>query len=486
MFKYILKRVLIFIPTLIAISLLTFMISVNAPGDPVAIMLNQTGGDGQLADKIAGEKAYLDMREKLGLDLPVFYFSLGSLASPDTLYRIPKRFHRETLENLVSLYGNWPKIETYYKSIKALETGAFKETNQDVAQDIIYIKERVNNLYLEYKHDFVQRYIDEIENKISDNPQLASLSAPANVLKSNYSAVVNDATAWKNYVPAFRFYPKNQYHRWLFGDGNWITGKGAQNTRGIIRGDFGISYQDKRPINDVLSERIKWTMLLSLISIILTYLIAVPIGVYSAVNKGSMVDNAFTTGLFILYSLPSFWVATLLIFFFGGGDYFEWFPAYGIGDVPDGASLWEAIQIRGYHFILPLFCWTYGSFAFLSRQMRGGMLSVVGQDYIRTAYAKGLEKRKVIWKHAFRNSLLPVITLFANVFPLMIGGSVVLEVIFTIPGMGKWGYDAIIFRDYPVVFAVMMLSAVLTMVGYLVADILYAAVDPRISFSNKK
>ena len=135
--------------------------------------------------------------------------------------------------------------------------------------------------------------------------------------------------------------------------------------------------------------------------------------------------------------------------------------------------------------MLPIICSTYGSFAFLSRQMRGGMLSILSQDYIRTAYAKGLDSKNVIWRHAFRNSLLPIITLFANVFPIMIGGSVVLEVIFTIPGMGKWGYDAIISHDYPIIFTVMMLAAILTMIGYLVADMLYAVVDPRISFSDK-
>ena len=139
-----------------------------------------------------------------------------------------------------------------------------------------------------------------------------------------------------------------------------------------------------------------------------------------------------------------------------------------------------------YHLALPLACWTYGSFAYLSRQMRGGMLSTLQADFIRTARAKGLAGKKVIWKHALRNSLLPIITLFASVFPLAISGGIVLEIIFSIPGMGKVGYEAVIFRNYPVVFAIMMFSAILTLVGYLVADILYAVVDPRISYSSNK
>ncbi|MEX2589689.1 MAG: hypothetical protein WD334_05735, partial [Chitinophagales bacterium] len=211
MLKYIVKRILIFIPTLIAISLLTFMISVYAPGDPVSLMLNESGGDGQLADKLSGEKAYQDMRRKLGLNLPVFYFALGSSASSDTLYRIPKRFHRETLDNLVSLYGNWEQIINYYHTIQDLELDVFATTKDTVAQDVIYLKERLNNLYLNYKPDEVERYVSEIYTRVTSKPELAHLEAKATTLKNSYNAVVNEATPYKNYIPAFRIYPKNQY-----------------------------------------------------------------------------------------------------------------------------------------------------------------------------------------------------------------------------------------------------------------------------------
>jgi peptide/nickel transport system permease protein len=136
--------------------------------------------------------------------------------------------------------------------------------------------------------------------------------------------------------------------------------------------------------------------------------------------------------------------------------------------------------------VLPLFCWTYGGLAFVSRQMRGSMINSLSQDYIRTAKAKGVSERGVLWKHSFKNSLLPIITLFASVFPLAISGSIVLEIIFSIPGMGKLAFDALGARNYPVVYTVVMFSAVVTMLGYLVADICYALVDPRISYSSKK
>ena len=157
-----------------------------------------------------------------------------------------------------------------------------------------------------------------------------------------------------------------------------------------------------------------------------------------------------------------------------------------MGELPESAPYWDRFFETAYHFILPLFCLTYASFAFISRQMRGGMLNVLEMDYIRTARAKGLKKQVVIWKHAFRNSLIPIITLFANIFPAAISGSFIIEVIFSIPGMGQLTLQAIFQRDYPIVFTVLMFSSILTLVGILIADIMYAFVDPRISFSNKK
>jgi peptide/nickel transport system permease protein len=175
----------------------------------------------------------------------------------------------------------------------------------------------------------------------------------------------------------------------------------------------------------------------------------------------------------------------LLILFFGGGDFLGWFPAYGVGEVDSSMNLFQVIGTRAYHLVLPMICFTYGGLAFLYRQMRGAMITTLSQDYIRTARAKGLEEKEVLWKHGFKNSLLPIITLFASVFPLAISGSIVIEIIFSIPGMGKLAYEALVARNYPIVYTVVMFSAILTLIGYLVADILYAVVDPRISYNKK-
>jgi peptide/nickel transport system permease protein len=209
-------------------------------------------------------------------------------------------------------------------------------------------------------------------------------------------------------------------------------------------------------------------------------------GIYA---KGRFMDNLSTTVLFILYSLPSFWIGTLLIVFFTTKNYgimYDWFPTSGVQSMeivnnPDISFSTKYLDIL-YHLFLPTFCITISSFAYLSRQMRGAMLGVLRQDYIRTANSKGLSEHKVIWKHAFRNSLFPIITLFSSVFPRALSGAIAIELIYNIPGMGVLVLKAIGERDWPIVFTVAMLAAILTMIGNLIADILYAVVDPRISF----
>jgi len=204
-------------------------------------------------------------------------------------------------------------------------------------------------------------------------------------------------------------------------------------------------------------------------------------------TRGHILDNISTAVLFVLYSLPSFWIGTILLVFLTVVSYgISWFPTGGaytmeLHQDPNTPTFTYLIDVL-HHLILPVFCMTYGSFAFLARQTRGSMLGVLRQDYIRTANAKGLPEDKVIWKHAFRNSLFPIITLFSSVFPRALSGSIAIEMIYSIPGMGVLALSSIIARDWPVVFAISMLAAVLTMIGNLVADMLYGAADPRVTF----
>jgi peptide/nickel transport system permease protein len=254
----------------------------------------------------------------------------------------------------------------------------------------------------------------------------------------------------------------------------------------VITLRFGHSIRDGRPVGEKLGEALPITLLLSLLSMALAYLIAVPLGIHAAVRQGSLGERITTVVLFVLYSLPSFWVAMVLILLFGGVGLLDWFPIHGLASEGlEEATGWTWLGDRAHHLVLPIACLTYGSLAVISRYQRTAMLEVIRQDYIRTARAKGLGERAVIFRHALRNSLLPVITLMGLQFPYLISGSVIIERIFNIPGMGMMTFDAFLNRDYPVIIAVAVLSAVLTLAGLILSDLAYALVDPRIQLEER-
>jgi peptide/nickel transport system permease protein len=262
-----------------------------------------------------------------------------------------------------------------------------------------------------------------------------------------------------------------QYWRWL---------------KRILTLDFGDSLRDHRPITDKLMERIPVSLQLSGTALVLAYLVSIPLGIYSATHQYSVADKIITMVLFTLYSLPTFWVATMAIVYLGGGDFWDVFPVYGLQS--DGSQNWPLltrIQDQIWHLILPVTCMTYYTFAALSRYMRASMLEVIRQDFIRTARAKGLSEQLVVYRHALRNSLIPIVTLMADLLPALIGGSIIIETIFSIPGMGQLSFEAVLNRDYPMIMAIFTLSAMLTLIGILLADILYTLVDPRIGYGKR-
>lgn len=253
----------------------------------------------------------------------------------------------------------------------------------------------------------------------------------------------------------------------------------------VLQLDFGNSMSsDARPVMEKIAERLPLTVGINVVSLALTLLIAVPVGVLSAWKQGSLFDKAMTVLVFLGFAMPGFWLALLLMLYTGLEH--QWLPLSGLASL-DYASLspWGKVLDLARHLVLPVTVITVGSVAGMSRFMRSSMLEVLRQDFILTAKAKGLPARVIIFRHALRNALLPVITLLGLSVPGLIGGSVIIETIFALPGLGQLFYTAVMARDYPLIMGNLVLGAVLTLLGNVLADIGYGLADPRIRAQGK-
>ena len=251
---------------------------------------------------------------------------------------------------------------------------------------------------------------------------------------------------------------------------------------------FGESYKDNQPVFDKIRERLPVTIKLNILSLFLVYIVAVPLGIYSATHSYSLGDQTTTLFAFVLFALPVVWLGTMAIVFLCGGDYYFLFPPGGLTSIDYAPEwpLWQKLKDQIWHLFLPVLMLSYAGFAGLSRYMRSGMLEQLRQDFVQTARAKGLPEGVVIYKHVLRNSLIPMVTILAGILPGLVGGSVIVETIFSIPGLGQLGYEAVLARDFPVVMALFTVSALLTLVGILLSDLLLAVVDPRIAFGRRQ
>lgn len=473
MVSFLVKRIFYFIPTLFVIAVLAFGLSKLAPGDPVLKWQAADDRSGVYSKNqlIRLETQYQETKRKLGLDKPNFYFSVKPAAYPDTLYKLLLEENRVTVKNLIAQTGNWEEIQTYYHAIRDFELLLLTLPSSVSKKDSRAVKSAVWDLYLTYRHPVIESKLNRIDTTIaSDSILRAHLGDFFQGFSTKYQDIKEKTSLSKLYVPSFHWHGfDNQFHNWFLN---------------FIKGDFGYSLATKQTSTDRITPALKWTLLINLLAILLAYGISIPLGVWSATRTGSRFDKSTTLGSFMLYSLPSFWIGTMLLIFFTTQVYgMEWFQGVWAGTMDFekfGEDFWGMVG----HLVLPVLCIVYPAVAFLTRQMRSAMINVLGQDYIRTARAKGLPEHKVIWKHAFRNALFPLITMFASIFPASIVGSVAIERIFNIPGMGKLILDSCLEHDWPIVFSILMLGAVLTLVGILVADILYALVDPRVSYKK--
>ncbi len=472
MVSYLVRRVLLALPTLLLISLITFGLSKCAPGDPV----DRIYGENLIRtmDPEAKSSTYRVNAEKLGLDKPAFYFSLTTAVFPDTLYRVFPPERRKRLRSLAAQSGDWPLVSRYEKQL-ALSIRAI-ERQPDSISHLSHARSVLSGFFTFYETGQLPAALVSLR-ALSDS--LRNTAAPVAQELDSLRVLVQTLSMAKPTArvptPAFYWYGSdNQYHHWM---------------TGFLTGNFGISHSSKRPVWSDLYNYVYPTLLINGLALLLAYLVAVPLGVNLARQRQQAFDNWIRRGLLFLYALPVFWLGSLLVLGFAT-------PGYGLhlidGISPDGPwqesrepfSQWCWRNVS--KFILPILTLAMHALAVLAMQMRGGMLDVIGQDFIRTARAKGVPEDFVFWRHAFRNALFPIITIFASVFPAVFAGSLVVEYLFNFPGMGQKAQTAFQEHDLAILSAILMAAAIFTILGNLVADILYAVADPRVRFVSEK
>lgn len=251
----------------------------------------------------------------------------------------------------------------------------------------------------------------------------------------------------------------------------------------LARFDLGTSYVYQEPVWDVIKSRFPISIFLGLTGFLLSYLVCVPLGVLKAVKHGSRFDFISSAVVFLGYSVPGWALGTALLVLFGGGSFLSVFPLGGFRPADwEFLSFGQKVVAQLHHMFLPVLCYMVGSFATLTILTKNSLLENLGQDYVRTAFAKGLSERRVIFVHALRNSLIPLATGLGHVFGLILSGSFLIERVFNIDGMGYLGYTSILQRDYPVALGILVIGSLLMLIGNILSDVIYAVVDPRIRF----
>ncbi|MCC6547577.1 ABC transporter permease subunit [Candidatus Sumerlaeota bacterium] len=551
--RYLVKRLLLLIITLIGITAITFLLTRLTPGDPAAMKLQ--GGAGGLSQAVGGYDELVERnRRNLGLDKPLllnWHFEdrefEANRALDDYLRRGEywrrdgeKRLIRMTTIALKPALDRYAIIGTKDTRVMRDSEGKPREMEDPDTQRMllsaIFARLAVESGSTEKSYDYWSEWYERnrsryeaanvrtvVESYLAAPDDATAATLQGDVLKTGGFAVPllmkgidsrnerraflanralqaqvgftflveekNFATTRDEIVRRWKSWWRREsiaYSTFSPWGHAWNVMANTQYglwTRQALTFDFGDSYMKHRAVLSMMGEALPISVLISGLSILISYLVAIPLGIVSAAKKNTPTDKVITLALFILYSLPSFWVAGILIMTMTGPPYLNWFPSRGLASsgsdqLSSSAWLWD----RAWHLVLPVTVLTYGSLAFISRQMRSAMLETLSLDYIRTAQAKGAAWRSVMFKHALRNSLIPVITISAGILPELIAGAIITESIFTIPGMGILTLDAIVNRDYPVINAVLFFSALLTLLGILISDLCYALADPRITF----
>ncbi len=492
---YIVKRVLLMVPTFFAVSLIVFVVLNFAPGNPAAEALVRGDAQSGQSSELAGQtrESYRLFKEQFNLDKPILFntrFALdagdvreaiavvlqlecrGLASEAECDVEIGDRIEaQEDLEN-----WGWYAVPAL---VELLQTDPDQAVRAFASQQLVTAAQRP---LITHARPLTDEEREHNRTTSRENGRLLGQSFAADDDPAREQEVSDFWGSWRAERGAEWDYGTGDKVAILFGDTRF-----ARYWANLIRLDFGISHRDKKPVLGTVLYKLRYSVTLSLSAVLLMYFISVPLGIWSAVRRNSVGDRLVTMVLFMLYSLPSFFVGVVLLNFLSRGTPLSIFPTSGFESLDvSGMTTLEYIADVAWHVALPVFCLSYAGLAVLSRYARTGLLDVIRSDYVRTARAKGLPEFVVITKHAARNGMIPILTLMATLLPMLIGGSVIVEVVFGIPGMGLFMFESIGARDYNAVMAVLLISCALTLVGMLLSDVSYAIVDPRITFDRAR
>lgn len=507
MLAYLVRRLLIMVPTFLGVSLMIWLVMTAAPGEPQGSSADSSGGAAALENVANMESQNRNVRffrEQFNLNRPRFYNGWTGLTAADLLQEIEvlqEGIRREQPDG--SWAGHPParvkeaqrRLEDWsWYAVPALVQLLDETAEQPRLQDQVLrrLREAAYTFRRAYPSGYQRTEADlardreiDAENRLLESAELKWQPATLDDLvdgrlsPERQAARVAVVAKWKEWLGE-----RASRWEWSFFERAWIGVTDTQFAKywaNLFQGDLGISSRTSRPVLGEILGRLKYSLSIAVPSFLIAWVLAVFLGVFSATHRGSVADQSISVGLFMLYSIPSFVAATLLQRWLC--IEWGWFPLDGF-ESPNALerfTSWEHFLDVLKHITLPIVVYTYGSLTYISRQARSGMLEVLHADYVRTARAKGLGERSVVWKHAVRNGMMPIVTLLGTALPVLLAGSVFIEFVFNIDGFGLLMITSIFQKDYNVVMGVQLIVAALTLIGLLLTDLLYAAMDPRIS-----
>lgn len=469
MLRHIVIRSLMIIPTLLIVSVITFALSVCTPGDSIeqALALEGVTLEDDRISQSKYEKEYAKKAIELKKDKPLFYFSIQPNNRPiyEQWSTIPI-YQRNKLEALVD--NNIPLVSAkkFVSAVDTYEGRYFVMKDSLTTQMKLDWKQSI--LLLNKPNDLIpiRKQLIYLANEYQDTPYVDDIT-------DLMIAIPVDATnEW--HIPSISWHgTDNQYHSWI---ANFITG------------NYGLSILDSQPVFNKIWDAIKWTALLVIMGLFFSLLVSIPLALLSAHNVNGIWDRWISWISLSIYSVPIFWMATILIVYFTTDTYSSWLDIFPSPTLFYSESDTSIIALLGKYFnrlLLPVICISMKDIAYLVRVIRADLIKESTKEYATTLRAKGVSKWNAMWKHILPNSLISTITVIITNIPAALAGTLIIEVIFNIPGMGRLMHNSILQSDWNVVYAVLLLISFVTVLFYLIGDIIYAMLNPRISFENE-